>query len=278
MQPLTQLADAARAAIAVGDLPDSVIEATAEAIGKDAYDCVRVWSAWGVGTMGPDDFVPIADDGDLVAEIARAAIESYLAAMQPAQAATEQSGEADRMGELPKVRRDSHAAAIGNLRDMASSMLERDESVGIFADEDQHALLMALADLLEEAEGNTPVALYTCPQPAPAVPEGWRDVLFGNFDALDAAADSIDARGMNCHAEGIRAVAHALKQLAATPRPRDAARWRYAAENGFPRSFRQIHPTRGPREWHIGEHVPGALTYETPEAAIDATMAQQDQS
>ena len=55
------------------DLPDAVIEATAEAIG-DAYDCVRVWEACGVGTMGPDDFRQVADDGDRVAEIARAAI------------------------------------------------------------------------------------------------------------------------------------------------------------------------------------------------------------
>lgn len=61
-----------------GDVPDAVIQATAEAIGS-AYDCMRVWSAWGVGTMGPDDFLPVADDGDRVAEIARAAIGAWLA-------------------------------------------------------------------------------------------------------------------------------------------------------------------------------------------------------
>lgn len=60
-----------------GDLPDAVIEATADAIG-DAYDCVRVWEAWSVGTMGPDDFLQVADDGDRVAEIARAAITAWL--------------------------------------------------------------------------------------------------------------------------------------------------------------------------------------------------------
>lgn len=59
-----------------GDLPDSVIQAAAEALG-DAYDCIRVWSAWGVGTMGPDDFIPVADDGDRVAEIARAVITAW---------------------------------------------------------------------------------------------------------------------------------------------------------------------------------------------------------
>ncbi|MGC0155378.1 hypothetical protein ACPRNU_23205 [Chromobacterium vaccinii] len=67
------------------------------------------------------------------------------------------------------------------------------------------------ADAIDSAESNQ--------QPAPVVPDGWRDVLFGNFDALEAAADSIDARGMNSHAEGIRAVVHALKQLAAAPQP-----------------------------------------------------------
>lgn len=58
------------------DLPDVVIQATAEAIG-DAYDCVRVWEAWSVGTMTSDDFLPVADDGDRVAEIARAAIAAW---------------------------------------------------------------------------------------------------------------------------------------------------------------------------------------------------------
>lgn len=27
----------------------------------DTYDCTRVWSAWGVGTMDQDDFVPVLD-------------------------------------------------------------------------------------------------------------------------------------------------------------------------------------------------------------------------
>lgn len=40
----------------------------------DTYDCTRVWSAWSVGTMDEDDFVPVLDrleeliDG-IVAEI-----------------------------------------------------------------------------------------------------------------------------------------------------------------------------------------------------------------
>lgn len=57
---------------------EAVDAAIAEALG-DAYDCTRAWSAWGVGTMGPDDFYSVADDGDRVAEIRDAAI----AALQP---------------------------------------------------------------------------------------------------------------------------------------------------------------------------------------------------
>lgn len=52
---------------------EAVIEAVAGALG-DAYDCGRTWAAWGVGTMGPDDFSLVAEDDDRVAEIADAAM------------------------------------------------------------------------------------------------------------------------------------------------------------------------------------------------------------
>jgi hypothetical protein len=52
---------------------ESVRTAIAEALG-DAYDCTRVWSAWSYGTMGPDDFVLVAEDDDRLSEIADAAI------------------------------------------------------------------------------------------------------------------------------------------------------------------------------------------------------------
>jgi hypothetical protein len=52
----------------------NVREAVANAIGDDAYDCTRVWSAWSYGTMGEDDFVPVAHQADRIAEIADAAI------------------------------------------------------------------------------------------------------------------------------------------------------------------------------------------------------------
>lgn len=44
-------------------------DAIAEAIGLDTYDCTRVWSAWGYGTMSPDDFVPIVQCEERLQEI-----------------------------------------------------------------------------------------------------------------------------------------------------------------------------------------------------------------
>ncbi len=58
---------------------EAVYQAVAEALGSGAYDCTRVWSAWSCGTMGSDDFVPVAEDSDRVAEIADAAIEAIRA-------------------------------------------------------------------------------------------------------------------------------------------------------------------------------------------------------
>jgi hypothetical protein len=59
----------------------AVIAAVAEALGESAYDCLRVWAAWGVGymAMGPDDFALVAEDSDRLAEIADAAIEAICA-------------------------------------------------------------------------------------------------------------------------------------------------------------------------------------------------------
>lgn len=57
-----------------------VCDAVAEALG-DAYDCTRVWHAWGVGTMSQDDFSSVAQDADRVAEIAHAAVDAYRVAV-----------------------------------------------------------------------------------------------------------------------------------------------------------------------------------------------------
>ena len=58
-------------------LPERVLlrDIIAQAIGGDAYDCTRVWSAWGVGTMSDDDFIPIVDQEERLYEIADACLD-----------------------------------------------------------------------------------------------------------------------------------------------------------------------------------------------------------
>ncbi|WP_167368590.1 hypothetical protein [Paraburkholderia tuberum] len=56
----------------------TVRDAVAAALG-DAYDCLRVWEAWGIGTMSQDDFQLVTDDESRIAEIADAAIDALLA-------------------------------------------------------------------------------------------------------------------------------------------------------------------------------------------------------
>ena len=48
--------------------------AITDALG-DAYDCTRVWSAWGCGTMTEDDFTLIKEDSDRMSELVDAAFE-----------------------------------------------------------------------------------------------------------------------------------------------------------------------------------------------------------
>ena len=65
---------------------EHVMDAVANALG-DAYDCMRVWSAWGYGTMGSDDFRLVANDPDRLHEIAEAAIQAvFAAALKPEEA------------------------------------------------------------------------------------------------------------------------------------------------------------------------------------------------
>lgn len=59
-------------------LKEAVSEAIREALGG-ALDCGRVWSAWGVGTMSEDDFSPVADDSERVAEITDAVLSALAA-------------------------------------------------------------------------------------------------------------------------------------------------------------------------------------------------------
>ena len=54
---------------------EKVDGAIAEALG-DAYDCTRDWYAWSCGTMGPSDFLQVADDGERIAEIRNAVLQA----------------------------------------------------------------------------------------------------------------------------------------------------------------------------------------------------------
>lgn len=52
-----------------------VRDALAQTLG-DAYDCTRVWSAWGIGTMSQDDFSLVAEDDDRLHDLAIAALDA----------------------------------------------------------------------------------------------------------------------------------------------------------------------------------------------------------
>lgn len=49
----------------------------AQVIVGDAYDCIRVWSVWGVGTMSDDDFVPIVHQEERLNEITDACLDEF---------------------------------------------------------------------------------------------------------------------------------------------------------------------------------------------------------
>ncbi|MDC7831635.1 hypothetical protein [Pseudomonas benzopyrenica] len=55
---------------------------------------------------------------------------------------------------------------------------------------------------------------------------------------------------------------------------KDAERWRYGAEHGFPDAMRQIHPVEGPVYW-VRDWQQDDERFETAEAAIDAAMCRQ---
>lgn len=91
-------------ASAQDDAKEAVMDAIADALGN-AYDCMRVWSAWGVGTMSQDDFRLVADDAGRLGELADAAI----AAMRPAPAAGDARDDQTRWN-LRWIMREADAA------------------------------------------------------------------------------------------------------------------------------------------------------------------------
>lgn len=61
---------------------DALIAALTDEIGGDAYDCFRVWEAWSVQTMSEDDFVPVLDRVEEIADRILAARDAILAEME----------------------------------------------------------------------------------------------------------------------------------------------------------------------------------------------------
>lgn len=110
---------AAAPAGVVGEPPthEALTDAISEAL-QGTYHCLRVWSAWSVGTMGEDDFSPV-DESDTPANIADLVMRLYTA--PPARQALPQSEvdaiinasrEADE-GPTGLVRRTERAHGIG---------------------------------------------------------------------------------------------------------------------------------------------------------------------
>jgi hypothetical protein len=124
---------------------NAVIEAVTEALG-DAYDCLRVWEAWGVGTMGEDDFELVAENGERVAEIADAAIE----AMRPTAAPpAPEVGEAGEVGEVVDGLRRLGRYAMdkgSDNGDWLDAAVELDRAATLLQQQ-QHLLSLAGAEL-----------------------------------------------------------------------------------------------------------------------------------
>lgn len=80
-------------------LRDHATDAVAEALG-DAYDCTRVWNAWGYGTMSQDDFCLVTDDDSRLAEITEAALNPAMAVIDAQVAEIERLKKALRVAVL----------------------------------------------------------------------------------------------------------------------------------------------------------------------------------
>ena len=58
-------------------LIEKIMDAVASAVDSDVTVCTRVWEAWSYGTMGPDDFTPLAEEPDVLRDIANAVVASF---------------------------------------------------------------------------------------------------------------------------------------------------------------------------------------------------------
>ena len=54
-----------------------ILDALAAGVDSDTTVCTRVWEAWSYGTMGPDDFTPLAEDPDSLQNLADALVKAF---------------------------------------------------------------------------------------------------------------------------------------------------------------------------------------------------------
>lgn len=148
---------------------EAVKQAIAEALG-DAYDCIRVWSAWSYGTMGPDDFQLVADDDDRLDEITEAAIGAMAALSQQAEP-NESELEALGLG-YPFSKEDAVKLWYKGFRTEPIALLEVWEAIGhdVGIDPSKHELMDSLRNM--EAICRSHGYDFPCPaEPAPAQDE-----------------------------------------------------------------------------------------------------------
>lgn len=177
------------------ELPESVIDAVAEALG-DAYDCGRVWSAWSYGTMGHDDFSLVAEDAERVAEIARAAINADRA--MRAQAAPVAVA-------VPLTKLQRKAIAVCFTSDKVSvSEVQRKLAISY---SDAQTLCQSIVDLglADELELAPSLKRGVAAPAAVAVPDGWK------HDCAALLTNDVELWIDNCP--------HCGKPRAAAPQP-----------------------------------------------------------
>ncbi|WGH28229.1 hypothetical protein 10KY502B_gene0028 [Xanthomonas phage 10KY502B] len=165
-------------------LKEAVSEAIREALGG-ALDCGRAWSAWGVGTMSEDDFSPVADDSERVAEIADAVLAALAAQLSP-------GGQGDALVDTARrnIRQFISKASFSSAVDKQAALSCVDVLEEAIAARQPVGELVAyqargprttqwepcdreLHESAHKADGVETRALYTAPPVPAAVPDGW---------------------------------------------------------------------------------------------------------
>lgn len=180
----------------------SIRDAVTDSLGE-AYDCTRVWSAWGEGTMDQDDFTLVSEDPERVEEIVDAVLEAL----------TKDNGSMA----IPagwSIKRE-HGGITIRQPDGGFVSVKRDEPDNRIA----HEVLHDLSDAILSIKQNEPAA----PAPAPALPTGWdREELEDIASSLETTHDKtmnvgeVELAGVDTLVEtGTAAAARFIRQVLA---------------------------------------------------------------